>query len=287
MFSINVKNEIMQNNKALESSLNNKSINNMIPEVIHIKMKDNSKSNSQEAHKQEKESHRLNIIFPNHKKKHSYNKKEHIYKTNFKLSLINENSNISGNNYNKNIKMIYEIKKLPNISNKYIKKNSYDMQEEKGKLSIIPKVNLKTKPKKSNKLSKINNIISLNFFTPKLTKIKLKNRNNDRYINLMDLPLKDFDKNKIMEREIIKLALKEKKNENIKKDIIIKEAAKKQYSVNREKFTIKILKANKTNELIMSRNINYDDNIMNYSYYNSPIHSIKSRYNNTYIINDN
>jgi len=287
MFSLNVKNNKAQYSNVLESSINNKSIHSMSPELMYIKIKNKSKSNSKEAHNHEKETHKIDIIFPNHKKKHYNNKKELIFKKDFKLSLINENSINLTNNCDKKIKMIYEIKKLPNINNKSIIKNIYNKQENRN-ISKLPKVNLNLKPKKSNKLSKINNIISLNFFTPKLTRIKLKNRNKDRYINLIDLPLKDIEKNKTMERDVIKLPLKEiKTNENIKREIIIKKATKKQHSFDNEKCTIKILKTNKTNELIMSRNIKKDNNNMIYSYYNSPIHSIKSRYNNTRNINDN
>ena len=88
MFSLNIKNKITQNSNILESPINNKFIHSIIPELKYIKIKNKNKSNSQEAHNHEKETHKIDIIFPNHKKKYNNNKKEPIFKKDFKLSLM-------------------------------------------------------------------------------------------------------------------------------------------------------------------------------------------------------
>ena len=154
--------------------------------------------------------------------------------------------------------MIYEIKKYQNLSSKAVINDLINKKNHK-KTTLFPKVfkNLQ----KSIKLDKINNMLP--FFTPQVTKIKIKNRYKLR--NLMDFPLKE----------------KEYKD-NYEKNIIQNEK-----SIECDKSPIKIINTN-NNKFTIRKNVDIvDKNIKNnYTSYNDSPVLIRSIYYNTNSIND-
>ena len=155
--------------------------------------------------------------------------------------------------FDRRVKMIYEINKLPNIDNKIIMKNI--AKKNKGK---FPSISHKSYFKlKNQNIPKINDKISCNFFSPELTKIKIKNKNQKGLIHLINNPIKNIYSQK--------------------------ELLKNNQSLDYNKLTIKVIKNNKTNDLSNNSNNEEDgNNITKNSFYNHPIKSIKSRYNLTF-----
>ena len=182
------------------------------------------------------------------------------YLLNNKISNINLDKKI-----NKNIKMIYKLGSLSDIENKDFIKNIYNKKNIKISSKILPSLFIKFY--KNQKISKFNKILSLKFFTTELNKIK----NRNKTINLLDFQLKNKElKNLIKEKQI----LKKDKSMDYNKCLIK---------------TVKIDKKINLKELIISNNkgIENECNNTTYSFYNSPLPSIRSRYFLTHNVNDN
>lgn len=271
MFSNKFKNKIIQKYNISESTIN-RPIHFRVPELININRTQNQVYNTLKKLNNPKENQVNKIttlspltkfkkeikIFP--QKTHKFNKK--------KLEiLLNDENPINDEiykDYNKSIKMIYEIKKFPNIESKSVIKDIVNKKNHK-KSTLFPRVIQNIK--KAQKLSKLSKMPIKYFFTPQLTKIKIKNRNNMR--NLMEFPLKE--KNIIIN------------NNNIEKEI-----AKQEQSIDYDKCSIRIIKTNNNNNNLLKYKGNNNLNYKSYSYDYSPIRSIKSRYySNNSNTNDN
>ena len=256
MFSNQFKNKIIQKYNISESIIN-RPIHYRIPDLVNTKFKDNKSSYTSKRLNNSKsiEVHKAYDLFPVEKNKNSGNHKNQIFQKSLKL-LLNNNNLSSINNLNlfdKRIKMIYEVNKLPSIDNKIIKNIS--KKNNNKCLSISNRSYLKFK---YQNMPKINDKITFNFFTPELTKIRIKNKK--RLINLINNPINNI----YSQKEILR------NNQTLDYD----------------KLTIRVIKNNKSNDLPNNSNNEEDgNNITKNSFYNHPIKSIKSRYNLTY--NDN
>lgn len=271
MFSNKYKNKIIQKYNISESIIN-RPIHFRVPDLINNNRTQNQVYNPLKKFNYPKDYqvHKITTLSPLIKlkkeikilpqKTRKFNKK--------KLEiLLNDENPINDEiykDYNKSIKMIYEIKKFPNIESKSVIKDTINKKNHK-KSTLFPRVIQNIK--KAQKLSKLSKMPINYFFTPQLTKIKIKNRNNMR--NLMEFPLKE--KNIIINN-----------NNNTEKEI-----AKQEQSIDYDKCSIRIIKTNNNNNLLKSKgknNLNYKS----YSYDYSPIRSIKSRYyTNNSNTNDN
>jgi len=256
MFSNQFKNKIIHKYNISESIIN-RPIHYRVPDLINNKLKDNKSYYTSKRLNNSKsiEIHKSYDLFPVEKNNNFSNHKSQIFKKNLRL-LFNNNSLASINKlkiFDKKIKMIYEINKLPNIENKNIKNNS--KKNNNKCLSIPPKSYFKLK---YQNIPKINDKMTFNFFTPELTKIKIKNKKG--LINLINNPIKNI----YSQKEILK----------------------NNQSLDYDKLTIRVIKNNKSNDLSNNSNNEEDgNNITKNSFYNHPIKSIKSRYNLTF--NDN
>ena len=254
MFSNQFKNKIIKKYNISESIIN-RPIHYRVPDIVNNKFKDEKNyftlkrlicSKSIEGHKEYD-------LYPIEKNKNVNNHNNQIFKKSLKLLLNNNNITKSSNLklFDRRVKMIYEINKLPSIGNKIIMKNI--TKKNKGKFSSI---NHKSYCKLKNQdMPKINDKISCNFFTPELTKIKIKNKKG--FINLISNPIKNIYS---------------------QKDLL-----KNNQSLDYNKLTIRVIKNNKSNDLSNNSNNEEDgNNITKNSFYNHPIRSIKSRYNLTF-----
>ena len=257
MFSNQFKNKIIHKFNISESIIN-RPIHYRIPDLANNKFKEDKSYHTSKRLINSKsiEVHKSHDLFPIEKNKNFNNHKNQIFRKNMKILLNNYNlTNINNVKlFDKRIKMIYEINKLPNIDKKIIKKVSKKNNNKCS--SISPKSYFKLK---YQNMPKINDKVTLNFFfTPELTKIKIKNKKG--LINLINNPIK----NVYSQKEILK----------------------NNHSLDYDKLTIRVIKNNKSNELTNNSNNEEDgNNITKNSFYNHPIKSIKSRYNLTY--NDN
>ena len=253
MFSNQFKNKIIKKYNISESIIN-RPIHYRVPDIVNNKFKEEKNyftlkrlicSKSNEGHKEYD-------LSPIEKRKNVNNHNSQIFKKSLKLLLNNNNLTKSSNLklFDRRVKMIYEINKLPSIGNKIIIKNI--AKKNKGKSSISSKFYFKLK---NQNIPKINDKISSNFFTPELTKIKIKNKKG--FINLMNNPIK----NTYSQKELLK----------------------NNQSLDYNKLTIKVIKNNKSNDSSNNSNNEEDgNNITKNSFYNHPIKSIKSRYNLTF-----
>ena len=267
MFSTRYKNKIKQKYKLSETIINRPN-NYRIPYLLDSKMKNNNNYASTK-YLNNKNSFERNIFYKMNtfvpENKYIPHQTKKIYIKRIEYLLNKEISNIHlDKKIDKNIKMIYEVNNLPHIENKTIIKNIYNKKNIKLSSKILP--NVYSKLQKSQNFNKL---LSLNFFTPELIKIKKKKGNKN--INLIDLKLKNIKVNNI----------------DKKKQMLISDK-----SMDCNMCTIKIAKNDKKKELkdlIISKNKDIEDecNNTNYSFYNSPIPSIRSKYFVTHNINDN
>ena len=261
MFSNHFKSKIMKRYNISESILN-RPIHYRIPDLVNFKLKPYPvyySSKKLNNNIKEIEAQKTNSV-PISRNQNNRSLKKEYFNKNLELILNDENLiNMELNKrYNKSIKMIYEIKKYQNLSSKAVINDLINKKNHK-KTTLFPKVfkNLQ----KSIKLDKINNMLP--FFTPQVTKIKIKNRYKLR--NLMDFPLKE----------------KEYKD-NYEKNIIQNEK-----SIECDKSPIKIINTN-NNKFTIRKNVDIvDKNIKNnYTSYNDSPVRIRSIYYNTNSIND-
>ena len=257
MFSNQFKNKIIQKYNISESIIN-RPIHYRVPDLVNNKFKDDKSYMTSKRLPNSKsiEVHKAYDLLSFEKNKNFRNHKGQRFKKNLKL-LLNNNNLTSISNLkllDKRVKMIYEINKLPSIDNKIFIRNKY--KKTNGKcISISSKSYFKLK---NQNMPKINDKILFNFFTPELTKIKIKNKKG--LINLINNPVKNI----YSQKEILK----------------------NNQSLDYNKLTIRVIKNNKSNDLSNNSNNEEDgNNITKNSFYNYPIKSIKSRYNLTY--NDN
>ena len=259
MFSNSFKNKIIQKYNISESIIN-RPIHYRIPDIVNIKFKKyplyySSKKLNESKTTENNKISTFSSLSPKQKDIYDNNKDNQKYRKKLEL-LLNEENPINTElikNYQKSIKMIYEIKKFPNIANRAVIKDMINKKNHK-KSTIFPKVcrNLKLS---QNLPNANNNLISLNkFFTPQLTKIRIKNKHKIR--NLNEFPLKERDTEDSKEKEII---IQEK-------------------PISRDKQSIKLIKTKE--QTTQTINIKENNRKKNYSYYDSPIKVIKSRYFN-------
>ena len=254
MFSNQFKNKIIKKYNISESIIN-RPIHYRVPDIVNNKFKEEKNyftlkrlicSKSNEGHKEYD-------LSPIEKRKNVNNHNSQIFKKSLKLLLNNNNLTKSSDLklFDRKVKMIYEINKLPSIGNKIIMKNI--AKKNKGK---FPSISHKSYFKlKNQNIPKINDKISCNFFTPELTKIKIKNKKG--FINLINNPINNIYSQK--------------------------ELLKNNQSLDYNKLTIRVIKNNKSNDLSNNSNNEEDgNNITKNSFYNHPIKSIKSRYNLTF-----
>jgi hypothetical protein len=256
MFSNQFKNKIIKKYNISESIIN-RPIHYRVPDIVNYKFKDDKRyfTLKRLIYSKSIEGHKEYDLSPIEKNKNVNNHNNQIFTKSLKLLLNNNNLAKSSNlkSFDRRVKMIYEINKLPNIDNKIIMKNI--VTKKKGKFSSIsPKSYFKLK---NQNIPKINDKISCNFFTPELTKIKIKNQNQKGLINLINNPIKNIYSQK--------------------------ELLKNNQSLDYNKLTIRVIKNNKSNDLSNNSNNEEDgNNITKNSFYNHPIKSIKSRYNLTF-----
>ena len=268
MFSNYLKTKIIQKYNLSESIIN-RPIHYRIPDLVNLKMNPHPiyYSSKKFNTSKDKEIHKINTLSTQINISNKSIKKRKIRK---KLNLILKEENPLTNelyrNFSKSLKMIYEIKKSPNITSKTVIKDIINNKNHK-KSTIFPKVYQNMI--KNKKIKDINNKLPLNyFFTPQATKLKI---NKKYYLrNLIELPLKEKDL-----------------NNNFEKD-----NTKRENSIDYDKFSIKVIKTNINNnqfsigKFITDEYKKNKNNNKNYSYYDSPIR-IKSRYFSNNIINEN
>ena len=261
MFSNSIKNKIIQKYNISESIIN-RPIHFRIPDLVNIQFQKYPSYYSSKSLNGSKNIENNKIFIFSYNKRYllDNNSKNQKYRKKLEL-LLNEENPLKHElikNCQKSVKMIYEIKKFPNKESKAVINNTIKKNHKKS--TVFPNVcrNLKLNPKISNTSD---NLFLNKFFTPQLTKIKIKNRIR----NLTKFPLN----------------AKNREN-NIEKEILIKKVK----SVTHNKQSIKTIKTNQTKDQ-KTQTVNIRKNNINkkYSYEDSPIRLIKSRYFTTNSIN--
>ena len=270
MFSNSFKKKIIQKYNISESIIN-RPIHYRIPDLVNIKLSSEPLYYSLKKvnNSNDIETHKINSKSPLTSTQRNYKKtilRKETFKKKLQLLINDENPiNIFNKNQNKAIKMIYELKKYQNITNKAVINNFINSKNHK-KSTIFP--NVFQNKKRNQKLTKINKMMPPNFFfTPQMTKIKMKNRYRIRNLKFFS----------------------PKENETCNDGI--KQLKKKEKSIDSDRCCIKIIKTqnNTNNDLIIRKDSikkEHNDDNKTYSYDDSP-YRIKSRYFNTNIINDN